>query len=188
MENAERLAEPGILIVANHPTLIDAVALMGRMPKATVVTKTGNQTNFFMGGTIRGAGYIANDDAEAMVASCAKRLADGYSLLLFPEGTRSPKGALGPFQRGAARVAIEAKRDILPAIITCDPPTLMKDQPWWDVPDGPFEYSIRLGAPISVAPYVEAIEAGAPRSRIARQLTAELRETFEKSLGLHVRP
>lgn len=185
-DHLERLREPGILVIANHPTLIDAVAILAQMPHAVVVTKHSNETNFFMGGTVRGAGYISNQNARVMVESCADRLRRGHSVVLFPEGTRSPRGGLGEFHRGAARVALESGHDVLPVVITCDPPTLMRGQPWWDVPDRPFEYSLEFGATVPMAPYVEAIASGEPRSRAARRLTAELRESFEKALGLDV--
>jgi 1-acyl-sn-glycerol-3-phosphate acyltransferase len=180
----ETLREPGILVMANHPTLIDAVVILSQMPHAVVVTKHSNQTNFFMGGTVRGAGYISNQNARTMVADCAEQLRLGHAVVLFPEGTRSPKGGLGEFHRSAARVALEAGCDIVPMIVTCDPPTLMRDQAWWDVPDRPFEYTLRAGTKIPMASYVDAIAAGEPRARAARRLTAELRETFEKALGL----
>ncbi len=183
-QNLERLREPGILVIANHPTLIDAVAVLSRMSRAVVVTKHANQTNFFMGGTVRGAGYISNQSAKTMISECAERLALGHPVVLFPEGTRSPKGGLGEFHRGAARVALESGRDIHPVIITCDPPTLMKDQPWWDVPDRPFRYSLRFGPILPMAPYLEAMAEGEPRARAARRLNAELRQTFEKALDL----
>ena len=186
VESPEKLREPGVLVMANHPTLIDAVAILAQMPHAVVVTKHANQTNFFMGGTVRGAGYISNLDARDMVSECAARLEMGHSIVLFPEGTRSPKGGLGEFHRGAARIALEAGRDIVPIVITCDPPTLMKNQPWWDVPDRPFEYAIRSAATVALGPYAEAMDAGEPRARAARRLNAELRELFEKALGLDV--
>jgi 1-acyl-sn-glycerol-3-phosphate acyltransferase len=184
VDGLEKLREPGILVMANHPTLIDAVAILAQMPQAVVVTKHANQTNPFMGGTVRGAGYISNLDGRTMVADCAERLRMGHSVVLFPEGTRSPKGGLGEFHRGAARIALASGCDILPVIATCDPPTLMRDQPWWDVPDRPFEYALRVGTEVRVGPYCDSIAAGESRARVARRLTAELREGFGKALGL----
>jgi 1-acyl-sn-glycerol-3-phosphate acyltransferase len=178
----ERLREPGILVVANHPTLIDAVAILGEMPSADVITKRENAEDFFMGGVVAAAGYIINTGGQAIVDTCAARLAAGRSLLMFPEGTRSPKGGLGHFHRGAAYIAIASGRPLLPVIATCDPPTLMRGQPWYEVPDRPFEYTLRVGEPIDVRPFQQAIARGEPRGRVARRLTAELRERFEKAL------
>jgi 1-acyl-sn-glycerol-3-phosphate acyltransferase len=178
----ERLQEPGILVVANHPTLIDAVAILSEMPSADCITKRGNAENPFMGGVIAAAGYIINTGGQAIIDTCAARLAQGRSLLTFPEGTRSPKGGLGPFHRGAAHIAIASGRPLLPVVVTCDPPTLMRGQPWYEVPDRPFEYTLRVGEPIDVHPYQQAIARGEARGRVARRLTAEIREHFAKTL------
>ncbi len=179
---AERLAEPGLLLVANHPTLVDAVAILSCMPQGACITKQSNASNPTMSGVIRGAGYIPNEGGQAVVDACADSLSHGSSLLLFPEGTRSPRGGLGEFQRGAAHIAMASGRDLLPVFVSCDPPTLMRGQKWYDVPDRPFELTLRVGEPVRVRPYLEALESGEPRSRVARRLTAELREVFEKEL------
>jgi 1-acyl-sn-glycerol-3-phosphate acyltransferase len=135
-----------------------------------------------MGGVIRAAGYVATDGGQGIVDASAESLARGRSLLVFPEGTRSPKGGLGPFQRGAAHIALKSRRDLVPVFVTCDPPTLMRGQKWYDVPDHAFDMTLRVGEPIRVQSYLEALEAGESRPRVARRLTAEIRETFEKGL------
>jgi 1-acyl-sn-glycerol-3-phosphate acyltransferase len=178
----ERLKPPGILVVANHPTLIDMVAVASQMPSGDVITKQGNAENPFMRDVIRATGYVVATGGKEVVETCAARLRSGRSLVVFPEGTRSPARALGHFHRGAARIALASGRDLLPVLVTCDPPTLMRGQPWYDVPDRPFEYTLRVGEPIAVRAYCEALERGESRGRVARRLTAELREFFEKGL------
>lgn len=179
---AERLSEPGLLIVANHPTLIDVCTILSCMDHGTCLTKQANAENPTMAGVIRAAGYVVNEGGQAIVDGCAESLARGRSLLLFPEGTRSPKGGLGEFQRGAAHIAMKSRKDVVPVFVSCEPPTLMRGQKWYDVPDGPFDMTLRVGEPIRVQPYLEALEAGESRPRVARRLTAEIRETFEKGL------
>jgi 1-acyl-sn-glycerol-3-phosphate acyltransferase len=179
---AERLAEPGLLVVANHPTLIDAPAILSCMESGACITKQANTSNPTMGRVIRAAGYIPNVGGQAIVEACVASLRAGRSLVLFPEGTRSPAHELGPFQRGAAHIALDADRDLVPVLVTCEPPTLMRGQKWHDVPDRPFELRLRVGDPIRVGPYREALERGESRPRVARRLTAELREFFEKGL------
>ncbi len=175
---AERLREPGVLVVANHPTLIDAVVIISCMPQADCVVGK-EYWDSYMRGTMVGAGYIRNEGGLAIVQECARRLKRGRSLVLFPEGTRSPEGGLGAFQRGAAHVAIESGCDLLPVVVTCNPPTLMKGQKWYEVPDRRFEITIRVEEPIPVVDYVAP---GVSRSLAARKLTAAMRELFEKRL------
>src|SRR5947207_2528739 len=90
------------LFVANHPTLIDVVLLLARLPQADCIVKTAARRHPFMGSIVRRAGYLANNHGDALVEACAHRIAQGRSVLLFPEGTRSPRGGLRRFQRGAA--------------------------------------------------------------------------------------
>jgi 1-acyl-sn-glycerol-3-phosphate acyltransferase len=179
---AERLSGSGLLVVANHPTLIDAPAILACMRSGACITKQSNTSNPTMSRVIRAAGYIPNVGGQAIVDGCVQSLRQGGSLLLFPEGTRSPEGRLGDFQRGAAHIALESGRDLLPVLVRCDPPTLMRGQKWYDVPDRPFELRLRVGEPIPVAPYQEALREGESRARVARRMTAELREWFEKGL------
>lgn len=177
-----RLAAPGLLLVANHPTLIDVLAILSCMKSGACITKQANVSNPTMRGVIAAAGYLPNEGGQAIVDACASSLAKGRSLLLFPEGTRSPKGGLGTFQRGAAHIALRSQRDLVPVFVTCDPPTLMRGQKWYDVPDRPFDFTVRVGEPVRVRPYLEALEAGESRPRVARRMMAELREVFEKEL------
>lgn len=54
---------------------------------------------------------------DAFFASCRQTLAAGISVLMFPEGSRSPNGALGPFQSGAFRLAHETGTRVLPTTV-----------------------------------------------------------------------
>jgi 1-acyl-sn-glycerol-3-phosphate acyltransferase len=175
-----RLAEPGTLVVANHPTMIDAVILVAFMPQADLIVKQANIENPILHGMAKACGYLPNLGGQSLVDACAERLENGRSLLLFPEGTRSPRNSLANFQRGAAHIALATGADLLPVLITCDPPTLMKGQAWYDVPDRPFEVRVRVGEPLSVEGYTGRDE---PRGRTARALSSSLRERFEKGLA-----
>ena len=120
--DGERLAGSGPrLVVANHPTLIDVILLLARLSQADCIVKTAARRNPFMRRIVARAGYLANDDGDALVESCADRIAQGRSVLLFPEGTRSPRGGLHRFQRGAAHIALKSGCPIVPVVITCRP-------------------------------------------------------------------
>jgi 1-acyl-sn-glycerol-3-phosphate acyltransferase len=49
--------------------------------------------------------------------ACARWLARGVPVMMFPEGTRSADGALLPFKDGAFRLAIETGADVLPVAV-----------------------------------------------------------------------
>ena len=177
----ERLRRSGpCLFIANHPTLIDVVLLLARVPQADCIVKTAARRNPLMQSIVRAAGYLANNEGDALVDACAGRLAEGRSVVLFPEGTRSPGGGLGRFQRGAAHIALKSGCPIVPIVITCRPPTLLKGQRWHDVPDRRAEYVLRVVGPIDPARY---LNAETPLPVAARRLTVDLQTLYERWLG-----
>jgi 1-acyl-sn-glycerol-3-phosphate acyltransferase len=175
----ERLRERPLLVIANHPTLIDVVLLVAAMPQADCIVKTAAERHPLLRRIVKAAGYIPNDRPDAIITAGAESLRQGRSLLLFPEGTRSPSGRLGPFHRGAARIALRSGSDLVPVIITCAPPTLMKGQRWYDVPERTAHLTLTVRAPVLVRehPAARKTEAGG-----ARELTDLLQEFYEREL------
>lgn len=164
------------LIVANHPTLIDVVLLLAWLPQADCIVKSAARGNTFLRGLVRRAGYLCNDHGDAIVAASVARLRAGRSVIVFPEGTRSPSTGLGTFQRGAAHIALTRGCPILPVVITCRPPTLGKGHRWHDVPDHTVDFVVRAGDPVDPAPY---LLDGTHARAAARRLTADLRTYYD---------
>jgi len=187
-QGAERLVEDGPhLVVANHPGLLDVVYLLALMPQADCIISASRADNFFLGGIARGAGYLRNDLGHDIVRECVQRLRAGRSVIVFPEGTRSPASGLGTFHRGAARIALEAGCDLLPVFLRYDPPALGKGRHWFDLPERRFHASVRVGRALRSAPVLEALHSGrVTRSVAARHLTSQLREIIAKELDLVV--
>lgn len=171
---------PPSLVIANHPTLLDVVFLIASMPHVDCVIKEAVWNNVFMRATVRGAGYIPNRDGTQLIDACVERLARGHHVLLFPEGTRSPAGALRHFQRGAARVALRSGCDILPVLITCEPPTLLKGMPIFRVPPRRPHFSLTLLKTIRSSEFPEG-RSDTPMA--ARKLTEQLEALYEQRLG-----
>jgi 1-acyl-sn-glycerol-3-phosphate acyltransferase len=179
---AERLAGPGPrLVVANHPTLIDVLALLAFMPQADLVVSVERAGNPLLHHLIRACGYLRNDAGPAVVSECADRIRAGRSLIVFPEGTRSPRGGLRRLQRGAAHIALRVPCDLLPVVIRSDPPAFGRDQAWYDLPDRAIRMALVVGEPIAAR---SALGATLPAPVAARRLTSQLRESFEKGLEL----
>ncbi len=174
-----RSAAPS-LVIANHPTLLDVVFLIASMPRVDCVIKEAVWNNVFMRATVRGAGYIPNRDGAQLIDACVERLARGHHVMLFPEGTRSPAGGLRHFQRGAARIALRSGVDILPILISCEPPTLLKGMPIFKVPPRQPHFSLTLLEPISPKGF---LENGVETPLAARELTARLESLYEQRLG-----
>lgn len=174
---ADALRTPGPhLIVANHPTLIDIIQLISRLPQADCVISTSYARNPFLARAAHRAGYITNSQGAAVVDACAEKLRAGRTVVLFPEGTRSSPIGMQRFRRGAAHIALRAGVPLLPVVIACVPGTLRKGQPWWDVPERPSQFSITVLAPIMPK------STGASDALVARRLTASLRERIDERL------
>lgn len=174
--DVERLRGKGVLVVANHPGRLDVAALLAAMPQADLIVKRAYYDNPLLGLASRAAGYQPAEAGADLVEACAEKLVRGRSLIVFPEGTRSPAGGLGPFQRGAAHIALRCDRDPLPVAITCNPPSLHKDQHWWEAEPN-FDVTLRIGEPIAVK---ELASRAATRGQAARAVTAALREHFQR--------
>jgi len=178
----ERLREPDSkLVVANHPTLIDVLALLALLPQADLVVNVDRASNPFLRGLIRSCGYLRNDGGVAIVTECVNRIRAGRSLIVFPEGTRSPRRGLRRLQRGAAHIALQTPCDLLPVVISCDPPAFGKGQKWYDLPDCAVRLTLVVGEPI---PTGSALGEGVPPPVAARRLTSQLRESLEKGLEI----
>jgi 1-acyl-sn-glycerol-3-phosphate acyltransferase len=175
IRGAERLQRRGLLVLANHPTLIDVVFLVSLIPDADCVVRSGLARNAFTRGPIRATGYICNDSGAGLVEDCIASLHSGKNLVIFPEGTRTRRDQPLPLRRGAANIAVRGAVDITPVRIRCTPPTLGKGSKWYRVPSRRFHVSLDVGEDLAVAPFLE----GATEAIAARRLTEHLTGYFE---------
>lgn len=158
-EDRRRLASArGVVVVANHVSLIDIVVLMSILSDATAVAKAAARSNFFYSLIVRGV-FLVNDDPVGVLDDAKALLAGGTSLVVFPEGTRVPADAPAHrLRRGAAQIALHAGAPLLPVFIEVDPPVLGKGQPWYDVADRTITWTLRVREPVPVT--VPAAGAG----------------------------
>lgn len=180
LDGIERLGKPGQLIVANHPSLIDVVFLLGQAPQANCVVKAALTRNPFTRGPVRAAGYLINDGNVAMLERAAEVLRAEQCVLVFPEGTRTQPGAAPRFHRGAAAMALRAAREVVPVFIRVTPPTLTKHEPWYHIPRSRMQVELRVGTPIPRADFA----SNAPTPIAARRLNDHLQNLYAKELAL----
>lgn len=171
------------LVIANHPSLIDVVVLIGMMQQANCVVKQSLWSNPFTKGPVQSAGYILNAGSQQFVEDCVTRLKENNaaSLLIFPEGTRTEKGmTLNEFQRGAANIAIRANVPIRPVVITCTPSTLTKNEKWYHVPSRPFHIEVKVLDAVQVSDLLDDLTVG-PKQ--VRQLSRSFYKIFDEELS-----
>jgi 1-acyl-sn-glycerol-3-phosphate acyltransferase len=124
-----------LLIIANHPTLIDVVFILSFANRPNCVVKKGVWKNPFMYFVVKASGFICNSGkAEEMIHRCVDALKKGDGLIIFPEGTRTKANGEIHFKRGVAHIALEANKVFTPVIITCNPITLTKQHRWYHIP------------------------------------------------------
>jgi 1-acyl-sn-glycerol-3-phosphate acyltransferase len=134
------------MVVANHPTLLDALLLMALVPRLQCIVKHQLWQNPFLGRVVRSAGYISNDlEAGAMIAACRTSMSSGGNLVIFPEGTRTRPGEAMRMHQGFAYIALLADVDIQLVTITCEPLTLTKGERWWHIPARPPLFRVVAG-------------------------------------------
>nr|WP_246261945.1 lysophospholipid acyltransferase family protein [Azoarcus taiwanensis] len=185
LQNAEALRSCGnALIFANHPSYLDVVIMLSLMPRSSCIVNSRLWRSPFYGAVVRSAGYIRNDAPETLIEHGVSVLDRGEPLIVFPEGTRSTPGAPLRMQRGAAHIALHSGRDIVPVILTCDPPTLTKGAPWYRIPMQAFTYRLRVLPAIRVADHIDTTQ---PHSLGARHLTQFLEQLFTVELQTNAR-
>ena len=181
VQGLERLRGGGRIIIANHPSLLDAVFLGAFVPNANCVVKRALWDNPFTAGPVRVAGYIPNIEGEHLLQRCREALDAGDNLILFPEGTRSVPGKPLRFLRGIAHLVLESGRfELQPVLIDCDPPTLIKHQPWYVVPKGAPTFRFWIDAELDTSHWWRD---DSPRSLQSRHLAKGLQAYFEDRLG-----
>jgi len=181
IHGAERLQRQGLLILANHPTLIDVVFLISLVRNADCVVKSTLAQHPCTRGPVRATGYICNNSGAELLQACIDSVAASGNLIIFPEGTRSRPGQPMKMQRGAAQIATRGQLDITPVMFRVEPLGLFKGQPWWRVADRALHFTITVGEDIAVAPFLQACEGESALA--ARRLTEYLIDYFTKSKG-----
>lgn len=166
------------LVVANHPTLIDVVALVAEIPDIICVVKMDLWNSPMVGPVVKACGYIPDRSGVDLYESCLETLGRGQSILFFPEGSRSPVGELRPFSRVAAQVAHSTGNPLVPVLIRCNVPTLKRDQPWYDVPPEPLAMNLEFHEPFTVD-----ADPDTPSRVVTERATARMKDFFREGLG-----
>lgn len=146
LSELDRLRGQGPLIVAaNHPSLLDAVMIVSRLPNAVCVMKASLLDNILFGAAARLAGYIRNDAPLEMILKAREELRQGAQLVIFPEGTRTTRFPIDPCQPAVGLIARRADVPIQTLLIEFSTPYLGKAWPLFRPPVLPLSCRIRLG-------------------------------------------
>jgi 1-acyl-sn-glycerol-3-phosphate acyltransferase len=122
------------IFMSNHQGIYDIFALLGHLPyQFKWLAKKELFSVPFLGWTMAAVGYISidrggtRDTVEAM-NQAAQKIRDGMSVVIFPEGSRSPDGLIQPFKKGGFTLAIKSKVPIVPVAISGSRAIMPKDK------------------------------------------------------------
>ncbi|MCL2160500.1 MAG: 1-acyl-sn-glycerol-3-phosphate acyltransferase [Betaproteobacteria bacterium] len=184
VRGSDKLQRRGLLVVANHPSLIDVVMLVSLLRQPDCVVKASAWSNPFMLGPVSLCGFIRNQDGPQLIDDCIASVRCGSNLIIFPEGTRTRIEALlqrqvNRLQRGAANIAVRGRLPLTPVVITVTEPMLTKQQPWYRAPKRRPHFVLNVHEdldPLSLIP------ASTAPTLMARALTEYLSDFFTREL------
>ena len=110
------------IIVSNHQSILDILILNRLRYRFRWISKIENMKVPVLGWYLLMAKYITidrgNPESKAlMMQKSLESIRKRISIMIFPEGTRSLNGQLGPFKLGAFQLAIMADKPVLPVIV-----------------------------------------------------------------------
>ncbi len=173
LENIPR--QGNVIFASNHQSLTDILAYLAFLPgyfRFVVMQQVYGVPIF--GEYMKRAGYIKVDQADSRKAFLSMQklislLRQGDSILVFPEGTRSPDGNLQEFKHGVSMLILQANKAVVPMAISGSIKTMHKDE--WSIHPGPVK--VNIGKPMTFA---ELKEVNLENAKI---VSAKLRETIE---------
>jgi len=131
----ERLPKGPCVIIANHQSMADIIAVLGLYSQFKFVSKASLFSVPVLGWLMKMAKYVSVERGRVksmneMMETCRAWLRAGMSVMIFPEGTYASDGHLLPFKTGAFVLALEEKVPIAPVVLDGTPQLIHEDGPW----------------------------------------------------------
>jgi 1-acyl-sn-glycerol-3-phosphate acyltransferase len=171
------------LIAANHASHLDTAVLVSTLPaERRRRTAVGVSSDYFFDSWVRtGASAIAfnafpSEQDGGLSSTPAKLLRKGWTVVIFPEGSRSSDGFLRPFRLSAAQLAIDCSVPVVPVGVLGTYAAMPRGS-YWPVPGRP-RVSVRYGSPIMPQSEETVSGFGARIADAVKQLFAEDASTW----------
>ena len=171
--------ERSLIIAPNHPSLLDAVMILSRLPDLACILKASLMDNILFGAGARLARYIRNDTGHEMIKRARLDLLQGSHLLLFPEGTRTTRRPVNACKGSTGLISRHAGTPVQTVIIETDSPFLGKHWPLFRRPALPIRYRLRLGRRFDPPEDVRAFTA-----ELERYFADELKAAYSQPLSV----
>ncbi|MDR2557060.1 MAG: 1-acyl-sn-glycerol-3-phosphate acyltransferase, partial [Bacteroidales bacterium] len=159
----ENFKKPAV-IIANHSSFIDIIMMMGLAPKAVMVTNRWVWKSPVFGAIVRYLDFQTVEKGyENMLDIFRKKVEQGYSIIVFPEGTRTLDGEIKRFHKGAFYLAEKLGLDIIPVVLYGNGMVSSKTQPFF-IKRGIISYKVLQRIPPAVATNSNPAAAVSPSS------------------------
>ena len=168
-----------LVVVANHPTLTDTTAVIGAIPSLCTAVRPDLYDKLWLHPLLASAGHFSAGartllGSKRLLSGALACLERGFRVLIFPEGSRSPRGGLRPFGRSAFEVSCQAR---VPVFALC-----IAEHPAWLAPGD------RLFGPPAKLPHKTLSVLGCFRpedfSFDSRRMRAYVESRYRQELGL----
>jgi 1-acyl-sn-glycerol-3-phosphate acyltransferase len=178
LEHLDRLAGP-VLFVSNHASHLDAPLILCSLPPAwRTRTAVGAARDYFFDARWRALGtalvfstFPVDRHGGGGTVTASQLLDEGWSLVLFPEGTRSADGWMHRFRHGAAHLALTSQVPVVPIAIRGSYAAMPKGRSW-PRPGRP-RISVRFGPPVWP-------EGDATHPEVTRRLVAAVARLWDE--------
>ncbi len=105
------------MVICNHQSPFDLMAMLAQSPRLTILTKDWVYNNPFFGYALRHAEYYpVTEGIDTLLPKLRSLVERGYSIAIYPEGTRSADLSIQRFHKGAFHIARQLHLDILPLV------------------------------------------------------------------------
>lgn len=179
VKNPEKLnALKSSVIVATHTSYIDVLILIALIPKTTcfVAPKLGN--NIFFKNIVKSVFLISGLSIEELEEKTEYMLEKGFNVLIFPSGTRHKRNEIPKLHKGAALIAMNARKDIVPIKIYSENEFMMINKPVYETGEKTSVFEIEVLETIKIKKYLENTD----EVRSKRELTKEIEKRLYGSL------
>jgi 1-acyl-sn-glycerol-3-phosphate acyltransferase len=114
--SSQTFSRPSV-IIANHTSFLDILLTIMLHPRLILMTNQWVWNSPIFGSVVRLADYYPVTEGSEDVVKLKELFNEGYSLVIFPEGTRSYNGVIGRFHKGAFYIADKFQLPIQPLLI-----------------------------------------------------------------------
>ena len=155
VEGLENLPEGTAVFVSNHQSYFDIPLALGYLgdPKGLVSKKEIDRIPFIRQWMRElGCVFLDRENLRASVSAlgdASDRVAAGYSMVVFPEGTRSETGEVGDFKAGAFKIAQKNKVPVVPFVLEGSSRLMGKHSLWIH----PASVTVKILEPIDTSCY-----------------------------------